>query len=86
MALSIVQIALHVNGMQEGDFANKLKHQLPGYNVASSLQLKTTLCRHSKEPFKHILVLINDGHIHSANSAKSGTFPLKIVRTKLIYS
>ena len=38
-----------------------------------------------KEPFKHILGLINDGHIYSANSA-SGTFPLKIVRTKLIYS
>ena len=68
--------------MQEGDFANKLKHQWPVHNVACSLQLN----RHSEEPFKHILVLINDGHIHSANSAKSGTFPLKIVRTKLIYS
>ena len=39
MAQSIVQIALHFNGMQEGDFANKLKHQWPVHNVACSLQL-----------------------------------------------
>ena len=34
VAQSIVQIALHFNGMREGDFANKLKHKWPVHNVA----------------------------------------------------
>ena len=58
--------------------------------ASSQCGLQFTTQPHFAGTLKNILSiflgLINDGLIYSANSAKSGTFPLIIVHTKLIYS